>query len=71
MESFYKPTTTEQRDMALRGNYNLDHPDAFDDKLLLKTLQGLLKGQTVKVRSRDKKLPFFMYLFRFYLDCSL
>jgi uridine kinase len=36
--------------MALRGNYNLDHPDAFDEKLLYKTLQDLLNGQTVKVR---------------------
>jgi uridine kinase len=49
MENFYKPKTTDQRDMALRGNYNLDHPDAFDEKLLFKTLQDLLKGQTVKV----------------------
>ncbi len=49
MENFYKPKTAEQRDMALRGNYNLDHPDAFDEKLLLQTLQDLLNGQTVKV----------------------
>lgn len=51
MENFYKPTTPEQRDMALCGNYNLDHPDAFDEKLLFKTLQDLLNGQTVKVKT--------------------
>jgi len=50
MENFYKPKTAEQRDMALRGHHNLDHPDAFDEKLLFQTLQDLLNGQTVKVR---------------------
>lgn len=50
MENFYKPKTVEQRDMALRGNYNLDHPGAFDEKLLFKTLQNLLEGQTVQVK---------------------
>lgn len=53
MENFYKPKTVEQREKALRGNYNLDHPSAFDDKLLLKTLQDLLAGQTVKVKKKD------------------
>jgi uridine kinase len=56
MENFYKPKTAEQRDLALRGNYNLDHPDAFDEKLLLKTLQDLLKGETVKVINNKIKI---------------
>lgn len=50
MENFYKSKTPEQRDMALRGNLNLDHPDAFDEKLLYNTLKDLLDGKTVKVR---------------------
>lgn len=50
MENFYKPKTTQLRDMAIRGDYNLDHPDAFDEKLLQKTLQDLLAGKTVQVR---------------------
>jgi len=50
MENFYKPKTPLQRDMALRGNYNLDHPSAFDEKLLFKTLEDLLNGETVKVK---------------------
>jgi len=54
MENFYKPKTAEQRDMALRGNYNLDHPDAFDEKLLFKTLKDLLNGQTVKIARYDQ-----------------
>ncbi len=52
MENFYKPKTAEQRDMALRGNYNLDHPSVFDEKLLFSTLKDLLNGQTVKVKQR-------------------
>jgi uridine kinase len=64
MENFYKPKTVEQRDMALRGNYNLDHPDAFDDKLLLKALQDLLNGQTVKVNlmNRNDFMDDFVYI---------
>ncbi|UJR09840.1 hypothetical protein I4U23_014065 [Adineta vaga] len=53
MENFYKPKTDEQRDMALRGSYNLDHPDAFDEKLLFRTLKDLLNGKTVKIARYD------------------
>ena len=59
MDNFYKPKTSEQREMALRGAYNLDHPDAFDENLLLKTLKDLLSGRTVKVethRHEDRSL---------------
>ena len=55
MENFYKPKTSEQRDMALRGEYNLDHPDAFDEILLEKTLKDLLEGNTVRVARYDPK----------------
>ncbi len=60
MEHFYKPKTAEQRDMALRGNYNLDHPSAFDEKLLFKTLEDLLNGKTVKVKIMNKITIFFI-----------
>ncbi|CAF1348695.1 unnamed protein product [Adineta ricciae] len=53
MENFYKPKTPEQRDMALRGNYNLDHPDAFDEELLVRTLKDLLDRKTVKIARYD------------------
>lgn len=52
MENFYKPKTVEQREKALKGNHNLDHPTAFDDKLLLETMQKLLAGQTVNVKAK-------------------
>lgn len=55
MDSFYKVKNSEQRDMALRGNYNLDHPDAFDDKHLFQTLRDLLDGKTVKVNRRHDR----------------
>jgi uridine kinase len=60
MEHFYRPKTAEQRDMALRGNYNLDHPSAFDEKLLFKTLEDLLNGKTVKVKIMNKITIFFI-----------
>lgn len=50
MENFYRPKTLEQREMALQGKYNLDHPSAFDEKLLYRTLKELLNGRTVKVK---------------------
>lgn len=49
MENFYKRKTAQLRDLAIRGNHNLDHPDAFDEKLLEKTLRDLLAGKTVEV----------------------
>lgn len=55
MENFYKPKTSEQRDMALKGEYNLDHPDAFDEILLEKTLKELLEGNTVRIARYDPR----------------
>ena len=68
MENFYKPKTIEQREKALRGNYNLDHPSAFDEKLLLKTLEDLLQGRTVKVTSNSSTETNFEIKD---LDCSI
>lgn len=57
MENFYKPKTAELRDLALRGHHNLDHPDAFNEKLLEQTLKDLLAGKTVKVgENRSSKV---------------
>ena len=54
MENFYKPKTAEQRELAQRGAYNLDHPDAFDEKLLERTLKNLRDGQTVQVNPKQR-----------------
>ena len=79
MESFYKPTTNEQRQMASYGHFNLDHPSAFDETLLFKTLTDLLNGRTVKVNIKYKTINKIWNSTRYYsrlvlwinLDCSL
>ena len=48
-----KVLTDEQHDLANENNYNFDHPDAFDEKLLYNTLKDLLNGQTVKVSNKE------------------
>jgi uridine kinase len=68
MENFYKHTTPEERSMAQRGCLNLDHPDAFDDELLLRTLKDLVSGKTVKVKDAQEKRPFER---DDYLDCTV
>jgi uridine kinase len=51
MDSFYKPLTKEQQELAHKSMYNFDHPDAFDFDLLLDTLQRLKKGEDVEIPS--------------------
>ncbi|ESO95887.1 hypothetical protein LOTGIDRAFT_175054 [Lottia gigantea] len=49
MDSFYKVLNKEQHEQAARNEYNFDHPDAFDFKLLIATLKRLKEGKIVKV----------------------
>uniref|UniRef100_A0A672M8D4 uridine/cytidine kinase n=1 Tax=Sinocyclocheilus grahami TaxID=75366 RepID=A0A672M8D4_SINGR len=37
-DSFYRELTPEQKAKALKGQFNFDHPDAFDNELVMKTL---------------------------------
>ncbi|CAF0929167.1 unnamed protein product [Didymodactylos carnosus] len=53
LEHFYRPKSAEQRVLATRGDWNLDHPVAFDDELLFTTLQDLLNGKTVRINRYD------------------
>ncbi|XP_063547784.1 uridine-cytidine kinase isoform X1 [Cydia strobilella] len=48
-DSFYRELTPSERLRAERGQFNFDHPDAFDDKKLLATLNGILQGKKVEV----------------------
>lgn len=57
----------EEHRLAHNNQYNFDHPDAFDFKLLIETLKKLKEGKRVEVpiynfvsHSRDKRLK-FMY----------
>lgn len=52
----------EERKLASVNEYNFDHPDAFDFKLMIETLQKLKEGKRVDVpiynfvtHSREKR----------------
>ncbi|XP_062361870.1 uridine-cytidine kinase 1 isoform X3 [Cinclus cinclus] len=52
-DSFYKVLTAEQQAKALKGQYNFDHPDAFDNDLMHSTLKNIVEGKTVEVPTYD------------------
>ena len=49
MDSFYKVLSHEQHELAMRNEYDFDHPDAFDFELIYKTLRELKKGKQVHI----------------------
>ncbi|KAK2120494.1 hypothetical protein P7K49_001880 [Saguinus oedipus] len=52
-DRFYKVLTAEQKSKALKGQYNFDHPDAFDNDLMHRTLKNIVEGKTVEVPTYD------------------
>ncbi|XP_039765636.1 uridine-cytidine kinase isoform X1 [Pararge aegeria] len=52
-DSFYRTLTPSERLRAERGQFNFDHPDAFDDKKLLAILKDILAGKKVEVPEYD------------------
>ncbi|CDQ92647.1 unnamed protein product [Oncorhynchus mykiss] len=52
-DSFYKELTPEQKAKALKGQFNFDHPDAFDNELVMKTLWQIMQGKTVQIPVYD------------------
>lgn len=52
-DRFYKVLTAEQKAKALKGQYNFDHPDAFDNDLMHRTLRSIVEGRTVEVPTYD------------------
>ncbi|XP_034036742.1 uridine-cytidine kinase 2-A isoform X2 [Thalassophryne amazonica] len=52
-DSFYRVLTPEQKDKALKGQFNFDHPDAFDNDLVFATLWEIKKGKTVQIPVYD------------------
>uniref|UniRef100_A0A3Q3CSX8 uridine/cytidine kinase n=1 Tax=Haplochromis burtoni TaxID=8153 RepID=A0A3Q3CSX8_HAPBU len=52
-DSFYKVLTPEQKAKALKGQFNFDHPDAFDSELIIQTLRQILQGKTVQIPVYD------------------
>ncbi|XP_041967829.1 uridine-cytidine kinase 2-A [Alosa sapidissima] len=52
-DSFYKVLTPEQKAKALKGQFNFDHPDAFDNELIMKTMWDIVEGKTVHIPVYD------------------
>eukprot|EP00245_Coleochaete_scutata_P005936 TRINITY_DN19968_c0_g1_i1.p1 TRINITY_DN19968_c0_g1~~TRINITY_DN19968_c0_g1_i1.p1 ORF type:complete len:483 (-),score=81.72 TRINITY_DN19968_c0_g1_i1:1004-2452(-) len=52
-DSFYRGLSAEE--MKHVHEYNFDHPDAFDSEAILKTLNGLKKGEGVCIPTYDFK----------------
>jgi len=47
-DSFYRDLTPAEKLKAEKGQYNFDHPDTFDDDLILQTLQDMVVQVGVK-----------------------
>uniref|UniRef100_A0A673W9G5 uridine/cytidine kinase n=1 Tax=Salmo trutta TaxID=8032 RepID=A0A673W9G5_SALTR len=52
-DSFYRVLTLDQKAKALKGQYNFDHPDAFDNELMYRTLKDIVEGSVVEVPTYD------------------
>ncbi|XP_068429533.1 uridine-cytidine kinase 1 [Clinocottus analis] len=52
-DSFYRVLTPEQKAKALKGQYNFDHPEAFDSELMYRTLKDIEQGKVVEVPTYD------------------
>uniref|UniRef100_A0A8D3CKT3 Uridine-cytidine kinase n=1 Tax=Scophthalmus maximus TaxID=52904 RepID=A0A8D3CKT3_SCOMX len=52
-DSFYRVLTLEQKAKALKGQFNFDHPDAFDNDLIITTLRDIKEGKTVHIPAYD------------------
>ncbi|XP_071533189.1 uridine-cytidine kinase 2-B isoform X2 [Panulirus ornatus] len=52
-DAFYRPLNAEESAKALKGVFNFDHPDAFDNELVLKTLHQILDGKICKIPNYD------------------
>ncbi|XP_063974205.1 uridine-cytidine kinase isoform X1 [Diachasmimorpha longicaudata] len=52
-DSFYRDLTPAEKLRAEKGQYNFDHPDAFDNDLILQTLQDILAGIKCEIPAYD------------------
>ncbi|KHJ77657.1 hypothetical protein OESDEN_22723, partial [Oesophagostomum dentatum] len=53
MESFYKELDDEQRAKAAIGEYDFDHPSAFDFEKMTHTISLLEQGEAVNIPKYD------------------
>ena len=52
-DSFYRELNQLEKQEALKGNYNFDHPDALDVELMQRILQDILRGKEVQIPVYD------------------
>jgi len=52
-DSFYRELSADENARALKGEFNFDHPDAFEHQLMLSTLNDLRNGKGVRVPKYD------------------
>lgn len=52
-DCFYRQLTPDEKEKAAKGLFNFDHPDAFDDKLILSTLKDILAGKKCEIPVYD------------------
>nr|CAG4635424.1 EOG090X050I [Artemia franciscana] len=54
-DSFYRELTPAESEKAKLGQFNFDHPDAFDYHLILKTLKRITAGESCEIPVYDFK----------------
>ncbi|XP_044016809.1 uridine-cytidine kinase-like isoform X1 [Aphidius gifuensis] len=54
-DSFYRDLTPAEKIRAEKGQYNFDHPDSFDNDLILQTLKDILAGVKCEIPAYDYK----------------
>ncbi|EAA45221.4 AGAP003874-PC [Anopheles gambiae str. PEST] len=52
-DSFYRELSDSEKARAERGLFNFDHPSAFNEDLMLQTLQDILHGKKVEISEYD------------------
>ncbi|XP_076380274.1 uridine-cytidine kinase isoform X2 [Megalopta genalis] len=52
-DSFYRDLSPAEKRKAEKGQYNFDHPDAFNNDLILQTLQDILAGVKCEIPAYD------------------
>ncbi|CAG9766784.1 unnamed protein product [Ceutorhynchus assimilis] len=52
-DSFYRELTPSEISKAARGQFNFDHPDAFNETLIRDTLIDILAGKMVQIPTYD------------------
>lgn len=54
-DSFYRELTPSEISKAEKGQFNFDHPDAFNETLIKDTLTDILAGKMVYIPTYDYK----------------